>query len=193
MWKLSCGEVGLSGGGYFCGPFDAHWEGVSMAMTELYTVANLLHQHPQPWHRLLQGCQWTCCPTLSTKMGVNDKLSDLTQLRYMPASLCSCSPISAVTTCSHMHAVPGVGLAKSLWSHRDPKAFTQPRSIRDVWKALCVCVCVRVHKRAGGSLNVGVRSSPSSLGSGWPSLIWHLAGNRVPDPVLQELILSVII
>lgn len=145
-WKLSCGEVGPLGGVFFCGSFDVHFGGECPRPWQSCAQwpTNLLHQHCEPWHRELQSCRWTCCPTLSTKIGVNDKLSDLTQLRYMPASPCSCSPISAVTTCSHMHTVPGAGLAKPLWSHQDPKAFTQPQATRDVWRALCACVCTQV-------------------------------------------------
>jgi len=88
----------LLGGGCFWGPFDVCGEGVSTAMAELCAVADLLHKHAQPRHSELRGSQWTCCPTLATKTGVNDKLSDLIQLRYMSTRQHSSSPTSSITT-----------------------------------------------------------------------------------------------
>ena len=55
--KLFYDSVIVLGGGYFCCPFDVHWEGVSTAMAELRAAASLLHRHPQPRHSELMGCQ----------------------------------------------------------------------------------------------------------------------------------------
>lgn len=160
----------LLGGGYFCAPFDVCWEGVSTATAELGAIANLLHRHPQPRHSELQGCWWTCCPTLATKMGVNDKLSDLIQLRYMPTSQGSCSPSSDMTTYSHIPAVPRAGLAKPLRTHKvHTKRLHAAKSYQRCLES-SACVCVSGHTSGLGDPRAcGVSGpAPAPLGQAGP-------------------------
>lgn len=181
----------LLGSGYLCGPFGVHWEGASMAMAELCTAASLLHRHLSLITELM-GCCWTYCLTLATEIEVNDKLSDLIQLRYIPTSQCSCSPTCNIMTCYHIHAVPEAGLAKPLQAHKvHLKGFTQPRATRDAGE-LFMCVHEWAHRCAGVCLSTTISQCQELLQLPWVRLVlpdlastwkqgpWYCAVGTVP-------------
>lgn len=144
-------------------------EGVSTAMAELRTAASFLHRHLQCRHSEPTGGQRTCCPTLATKMGVNDKLSDLIQLRYMPTSQRSCSPTRDITIYSCIHAVPGAGLAKPLRSHKEHiKRLHAAKSHQRCLESL-VCVCVSGNTSVLGDPRAWMSGArPDPLGQAGP-------------------------